>query len=453
MIAYTIAVRIGLPQPYWAIVTAGVVMDPFTGAIRSKAVYRLAGTICAGILSILLASVFANTSLLLIICTGILASAIFGLGWMDRSPRSYGIRLCGLTLIVIIVPEVSHPGTMFEQTIARVCEIGLGVICCSVVDSIIAPRSIRKSTEEKLRKMTSDGLTWFDDILRSPDESTLSAQDRLRMIGEATELSMLGASMRYDPTVPRRERKIAFAIQQRILRLIPLISALEDRLSHLDTAHLARLQPHIEEARQLLEEGSWPSENFMAKSWEELPPEQIDWAILTERNIARITSDALVRAAELRALAGALGTTATLPTALEDEVRQAKAFPLQLDKHTAVGVGLTILTTYTLLCFAWYLTAWQQAPAALLIGCVSLAFFGGLDQAGVLLKKFTMDAVTAQVLGGVLYFGLLPLANEYSAFLLVMALFIMPLAAWSVSNRMAVLMIAMALSTLQLQGS
>src|SRR3546814_14488123 len=36
MIAFAIAVKIGLPQPYWALVTCCVVMNTITGAIRSE---------------------------------------------------------------------------------------------------------------------------------------------------------------------------------------------------------------------------------------------------------------------------------------------------------------------------------------------------------------------------------------------------------------------------------
>ncbi|RKF18333.1 FUSC family protein [Altericroceibacterium spongiae] len=453
MIAYTVAVHIGLSQPYWAIVTAVVVMDPFTGAIRSKAVYRFVGTVAAGIIGLTLAGLFANTSLLLIISTGIVSAVLFGIGWMDRSPRAYGFRLCGLTLIIVIVPEISHPDAMFSHAIARVCEIGLGIIACSMVDSIVAPRSIRDSTEDKLRKMVSDGLEWFDDVLHNPEGSSVSSQDRMRMIGEATDLSMLGASLRYDPTVPRRDRKIAFAIQQRLLRLIPLVSAVEDRLSNLDSDHIDHLRPYLEEACRLLANGQYPPANFMATAIRDLEPEDVTWAFMTERNIARIITETLIRAAELKALQSALGTTRNLSPELEQEVSKTRQFPLLPDIHTAWGVGVSVLLTYGALALIWYLTAWPQAATAILIGCVSLAFMGGLDQAGMAIISFATTALLSAVLGGILYFGLLPMATEYGAFLLAMALFIMPLAAWAISNRGAILIIAMALSVLQLQGS
>src|SRR3546814_19544770 len=52
MIAFAIAVKIGLPQPYWALVTCCVVMNPITGAIRSKAIYRFMVTLVAGVVSL-----------------------------------------------------------------------------------------------------------------------------------------------------------------------------------------------------------------------------------------------------------------------------------------------------------------------------------------------------------------------------------------------------------------
>ena len=40
MLALYIAMRIGLPRPFWALMTAYIVSAPFAGPTRSKAVYR-----------------------------------------------------------------------------------------------------------------------------------------------------------------------------------------------------------------------------------------------------------------------------------------------------------------------------------------------------------------------------------------------------------------------------
>ncbi|MBS7404951.1 MAG: FUSC family protein, partial [Oxalobacter sp.] len=45
MMALYLAFRIGLPRPFWAPLTAYVVSQPLAGAVRSKALYRVIGTI------------------------------------------------------------------------------------------------------------------------------------------------------------------------------------------------------------------------------------------------------------------------------------------------------------------------------------------------------------------------------------------------------------------------
>src|SRR3546814_7658583 len=60
MIAYAISVRMGLPQSYWTIVTCCVVMNPATGVIRSKGLYRLVGTVADGVCFLALAAGLAR---------------------------------------------------------------------------------------------------------------------------------------------------------------------------------------------------------------------------------------------------------------------------------------------------------------------------------------------------------------------------------------------------------
>src|SRR3546814_11264409 len=106
MLAYAVAVRIGLPQPYWALVTCCVLMNPATGAIRSKAVYRVAGTLGAGIVTLGMVAIFASVPLLLIISSGIVATIAFGVSFLDRTPRAYGFQLFAVTLMLVAVAGV-----------------------------------------------------------------------------------------------------------------------------------------------------------------------------------------------------------------------------------------------------------------------------------------------------------------------------------------------------------
>lgn len=452
MIAFSIAVHIGLPQPYWALVTCCVVMNPATGAIRSKAVYRFMGTLGAGVVSIVLAAIFVNTPVLLIGLMGLVATATLAGALIDRTPRSYGFLLFGVTMMLVAVPGIDSPGNMFGTAVARITEIGLGLICCTIIDSIIMPRSLGPQMRERLHAWLPDVRRWFEEALEGRETDCEATADRLRLIGDVTALSALAGQLRYDPMVARRERKLAFAIQQRMLRLVPLISAIESRISAGDAAQREALSPALAQAARLIRDGMAPPADFIARMNVTDDESSGNWHRLVQRDLASMISDALKLWSEIRSLDSALDTGARLPPDLESAALGARAFPLRPDYHIVWRVSAAILLTYTTLALLWYLTGWQQAPGALLIGSVSIAFFGGVDEAGAALAKFARFAAVAAVAAAVLSYVLLPLARDYGTFLIVMGVFLMPIAAWSISNPLALLLLAFSLSTINLQG-
>jgi uncharacterized membrane protein YccC len=222
MIAFAVAVRIGLPQPYWALVTCCVVMNPTIGAVRSKAVYRFTGTICAGGLTLAMVSLFASTPFLLIVSAGLAAAMAFGASFLDRTPRSYGFQLFAITLMLVAVAGVNHPETMFDTVVARVSEIGLGIIATTLVDSVIAPRSLGGTLRNSLNRWLPDVERWIGDVLEGRESDPIMEHDRLRTLVDITSLSQLTAQLRYDPTVERRDLQSALAIQQSLLRMVGL---------------------------------------------------------------------------------------------------------------------------------------------------------------------------------------------------------------------------------------
>src|SRR6202007_1644935 len=65
MLALYIALAVGLPRPSWAMTTAYIVSQPLSGAVRSKAIYRVCGTIIGGLATIALVPNLVNSPPLL----------------------------------------------------------------------------------------------------------------------------------------------------------------------------------------------------------------------------------------------------------------------------------------------------------------------------------------------------------------------------------------------------
>ncbi|MFX5464861.1 FUSC family protein, partial [Acinetobacter baumannii] len=60
MLAYYIALRIGLPRPSWAVLTAYIVSQPLAGAVLSKALFRVLGTILGAATAVILVPNLVN---------------------------------------------------------------------------------------------------------------------------------------------------------------------------------------------------------------------------------------------------------------------------------------------------------------------------------------------------------------------------------------------------------
>src|SRR3546814_3417366 len=50
-----------------------------------------------------------------------------------RARRRHAGLLFGVTMMLVAVPEINSPGNMFGTAVARVTEIGLGLVCCTKI--------------------------------------------------------------------------------------------------------------------------------------------------------------------------------------------------------------------------------------------------------------------------------------------------------------------------------
>jgi uncharacterized membrane protein YccC len=61
---------------------------------------------------------------------------------LDRTLRSYLFMLAGYTAALIGFPSVATPDAIWDIALARVEEIGLGIICTTVIGIVVFPRAL-----------------------------------------------------------------------------------------------------------------------------------------------------------------------------------------------------------------------------------------------------------------------------------------------------------------------
>ena len=75
--------------PYWAVSTVFITVQPLAGATRSKAIYRVCGTVLGAIVAVILVPNLVNAPELLTLAIALWVGLCLYFSLLDRTPRSY----------------------------------------------------------------------------------------------------------------------------------------------------------------------------------------------------------------------------------------------------------------------------------------------------------------------------------------------------------------------------
>ncbi|MFP3752320.1 FUSC family protein [Cupriavidus sp. SIMBA_020] len=248
MLALYIALSFGLPRPYWAMATVYFVSHPLTGATRSKAAYRVAGTVLGATAAVVTVPALVNMPIVL---TGAIALWITGLVYLsllERGPRSYVFLLAAYTLPIVALPAVSHPGEIFDVAVARIEEIVIGIVCAGLVGAIVLPAKVAPALRERAGEWIRDARAWAADILAADAHASAS---RHRLAADMLALDQMIAHLSFD-TESRHTLHHARALRETMSRLMPTLSALDSVLRAQPRAADTNPAPALQDAADFL---------------------------------------------------------------------------------------------------------------------------------------------------------------------------------------------------------
>lgn len=446
MLAYFIAVELGYSNPYWAMVTCCVLSNPLFGALRARAVYRFIGTLAAGLISLFLSAIFINEPVILVIVTGIVSSFILTLSFADRTPRTYSYQLAGLTLMLVLVALMGQPEHMFSMVVSRVLEICIGILSVTLVDSLLQPGSSLPMLNARKNDWFTDLKTWRDDSFAGVAGHTTDIE-RVKLLSDVTSLSQLVSTMKYDSSIEQKTRHAFVALQQKIIVIIPRISAIGQSIQSLSVNTKQQLISHLADAQT----GNInPSEEQLTIP-AELIKQASSWDGLILAHLQQLFTQHSQDWSELLALVDLIEGKPSSNEALQ-LVLKAKPQPLPADLDLMLRMFAAILLTYSSLSVIWYFTGWNQGPYLVLLGVVAVSFFGSWDEPGASITNFGKIAFFSSISAFILGYGMLPLANSYSSFLIVMAIYMIPMGIWATKNPLGILALALSLSTINFQN-
>ncbi|HBT4963778.1 TPA: FUSC family protein [Klebsiella quasipneumoniae] len=422
MLAYYLALSIGLQRPSWAIITVYIVSQTSAGASLSRSVYRLVGTVVGAAATVIIVPTFVNQPIL---CSVVLALWIAGslcLSLLERTPRGYAFLLAGYTASLIGFPAVSAPGTIFDLAVTRVEEIAIGILCAGLIHRFVLPVRIAGRFNSTLAQTLATARQRIADTLAGKPV----AAETLRLALSLQFLQGINHHLPWDDGLSVPHRQARKAIHDRLARLLIVNGELYDRLQ--------RSGPPPDDLLALLAEAeAWLTGPQAARS----APSADGLLSRCERLIVRYAADAQTMDEALRlSLARHLAEAIRLlqeserlakavyrrrSPALPPDAGAAKGYVFHRDPLSALRTSFGAFVIILSGCLIWIGSAWPDGGTAVSILGVCCSLFASFDAPAAHLVKYLIGCVWG-VLFSLLYsFVLLPQVNEFALLAAVLA--------------------------------
>nr|WP_255542626.1 FUSC family protein [Azospirillum sp. INR13] len=440
MLAYYIALRTGVPKPSWAIVTVYIVSQNSAGASLSRGVYRFVGTIGGAVATVAIIPCFVNDP---IVCSVVLASWIglcLYLSLLDRTARAYAFVLSGYTASLIGFPGVFNPAAIFDTASVRVQEISIGILCAVLVHRFVLPKRMTGQFTARLSATLRDARRLAGDALRGSSGQAIR-RDRDRLAGDLLALQGLAAHLPYDPVPVTPSRETLQLIHDRLARLLPLATEVEDRI------HALRIGDHRlpDELAALLDGvGHWVAAAHAADR-DAVAIRLIDRAKTVRTRIAEEAMTAGDRlaanlAGHLAEMIGLLyecdrleriivrrGTrtaiAAARPPAAASHLRSRRAtgYVYHRDPWMAARSALGAVAGIVIGCAFWIWSAWPEGGMAVSILGVCCSLFGNVDTPVPNVVKYMIGSVAGVAISLAYSFVILPRVTDFAGLVAVLA--------------------------------
>ncbi|QBR03203.1 FUSC family protein [Paraburkholderia pallida] len=439
MLALYIAFYFDLSRPYWALASVYIVSNPFVGATRSKALYRAIGTALGAVASVALVPPFAQTPYLLSALIALWTGVFVYISISTRAARNYVFLLASYSLSVIALPALSNPLSIFDVAVARTEEITLGIVCASIVGSVVFPNRLAPTLIERTDSWFGEAVIYAKESLAGRVAGALASGSRQRMASSVRGFEFLLSQLAYDhvsPAILARSEQL----QGRMQLILPITSALADVLAAIHAATqksgLATPAGFVELLRDI---GRWMDEPLGEDPEREAPSFRTRIAQLDPaRHELTTWQTALLSSAlwRLRQLVDLWVDCRTLRRIIVHErghwrprfrhwrIGTRHAF---LDHGLALfSAGSAALVIFVSSCL-WIASGWQDGAAAVSLGAIGVCFFAALDEPVPMMLTFLKCATMGVVISAFYLFVVLPSGQEFPLLVIFFSFLFIPL--------------------------
>jgi len=436
-LALLLALQLQLDRPSWAMVTVYVVAHPLSGALASKAVYRVMGTLLGAAVSLLLVPPLVPAPPLLVLALALWVGFCLILARRDPTPRSYVFMLAGYTAALISFPCVTQPEALFDTALARAEEIILGILCATLVSHIFFPRQVGPVIAARIDGWLEDERELARLSFSVAADSEALHRERARLAADLGDLHGFAIHLGYERSSLRDMTRPLQALQSAMAGLLPVLYGVQDRLVAL-AATPAGVPPQVSELLAQLEE--WTPGDGKVTEWLARIAQLRDsecaggqWSSLLTLNLCT----RLLRYVEISDDCYCLWRgirNRRVPRELVARWCEAGGnHSLHRDSGVALRSGIAAVLAVVAVSTFWIATAWPYGGIATMMAALAASIMTFLDDPVPALKKAVLYSAVSSVVVIVYLYGVLPGIDGFPLLILVLAPFMVPVGVLMVS--------------------
>ncbi|PRY05989.1 FUSC family protein [Paraburkholderia sp. BL25I1N1] len=431
MLAYWVALKIGLPRPFWAVTTVYLVSQPLAAAVLSKAAYRLGGTVLGAAAAVVLVPNFVNEPAVLSFAMAAWLGLCMFVSVHDRTPRAYTFLLAGYTASIIGFPSVNFPAGIFGTAVVRVQEIVVGILAATVLHGFVFPTTLAQQLSSRLQQIRTSTKTWTVQALAG-ERSDAFRRERQRLIVDINDLGQLGHHLPFDMALVIPPRRAIRALQHQLSLMVAVTRAVEDRLDALRglpqgvpmgmAQTIQRVRDWLGRDDDLLFGRQADDLIVMVRKHEPDVAQPWTWREMLLQNVTGRLIDLICAHRDTFYLVNVIeGKPPGDRAGVEEMLRNAGPRSAHTDTGLAARAALGAAATVLLACCFWITTEWPDGAVGALIAGVTCALFGSLDNPAPAARKFLAGSILGCCLATFYGFVVLPRVTDFVVLAAVLA--------------------------------
>ncbi|WP_421684092.1 FUSC family protein [Stutzerimonas urumqiensis] len=369
LLALWVAMRLGLDQPQWALMTAFIVAQPMAGMVVQKALARIVGTLAGAAMAVLIMAVAAQAPWLFLGWLALWIGLCTASSTLLRSAWSYAFVLAGYTAVLITLPAIGEPTRVFDHAVARCSEILLGIVCATTVSAVLWPQHV---SEQLLGQARS---TWQATLRMAAAEiadDTAGESGLLPLLGQILAIETQREHAWFEGGEGRCRARAIRALSRALLSLIRTARAVGRQRRDLEPADAALLMPWLRRVDALLQ------------APDSADPAQLRRELLEQAQPPGSSAGALYLRGRLVLLLDYLARARQALAAVEQGTAVANddgGFSAHRDLRLAALYGVRAAVALLVLSAFWLATGWGAAVGAIILAAVVCGLFASRENA------------------------------------------------------------------------